>query len=200
MNRMPIEGCVMNVSRLSLSQHLARLAKDQRGVSAVEFAMLLPLMLTLYLGTVEVSRGVGIDRKVTLTTRTVADLASQVQSISNSDMTNLLNASAAVIMPYDTTPLTVKVSEVTIDANGVAKVVWSDALNTTKETVGATVTLPAALNVASTSLIWSEVSYTYQPPIGKKILVYLGLPSGTINLSDQIYMRPRLSDTVSRVP
>jgi Flp pilus assembly protein TadG len=190
----------MKVSRISLSQHLARLAKDQRGVSAVEFAMLLPLMLTLYLGTVEVSRGVGIDRKVTLTTRTVADLASQVQSISNSDMTNLLNASAAVIMPYDTTPLMVKVSEVTIDANGVAKVVWSDALNTTKETVGSTVTLPAALNVASTSLIWSEVSYTYQPPIGKKILVYLGLPSGTINLSDQIYMRPRLSDTVSRVP
>ena len=86
----------MKVSRISLSQHLARLAKDQRGVSAVEFAMLLPLMLTLYLGTVEVSRGVGIDRKVTLTTRTVADLASQVQSISNSDMTNLLNASAAV--------------------------------------------------------------------------------------------------------
>jgi Flp pilus assembly protein TadG len=190
----------MKVSRISLSHHLARLARDQRGVSAVEFAMLLPLMLTLYLGTVEVSRGVGIDRKVTLTTRTVADLASQVQSISNSDMTNLLNASAAVIMPYDTTPLMVKVSEVTIDANGVAKVVWSDALNTTKESVGSTVTLPAALNVASTSLIWSEVSYAYQPPIGKQILVYLGLPSGTINLSDQIYMRPRLSDTVSRVP
>ena len=40
--------------------------------------MLLPLMLTLYLGAVEVSQAVGVDRKVTLTSRTVADLASQV--------------------------------------------------------------------------------------------------------------------------
>ena len=80
--------------------------------------MLLPLMLTLYLGTVEISQGVGIDRKVTLTTRTAADLASQVSSINNTDMTNLLSASSAVIAPYDPSQLKVTVSEVTIDANG----------------------------------------------------------------------------------
>ncbi len=68
-------------SRLSLSQRVTRFRHDERGVSAVEFAMLLPLMITLYLGTVEISQGVGIDRKVTLTTRTVADLASQVSSM-----------------------------------------------------------------------------------------------------------------------
>ena len=60
---------------------VARLARDQEGVSAVEFAMLLPLMLTLYLGGVEVSQGISIDRKVTLTARTVADLVAQVSSI-----------------------------------------------------------------------------------------------------------------------
>ena len=76
-----------------LSQRFSGFAQDRRGVSAVEFAMLLPLMMTLYLGTVEISQGVGIDRKVTLTTRTVADLASQASSITNTDMTNLLNAS-----------------------------------------------------------------------------------------------------------
>ena len=110
----------MNSFRLLLSPHLIRLGRDQRGVSAVEFAMLLPLMITLYLGVVEISQAVGIDRKVTLTTRTVADLASQVQSITNTDMTNLLGASAAVIAPYDAAPLKVTVSEVYIDANGTA--------------------------------------------------------------------------------
>jgi Flp pilus assembly protein TadG len=108
-------------------------------------------------------------------------------------MTNLLNASASVILPYDTTKLKVTVSEITIDSNGTAKIVWSDTLNGTKRTVGSTVTLPAALNVANTSLIWSEVSYSYKPTIGYVV-------TGTLNLSDQIYMRPRLSDTVSRVP
>src|SRR5262245_38138495 len=125
-----------------LPQHLRGLATDQRGVSAVEFAMLLPLMITLYLGAVEISQGIGIDRKVTLTTRTVADLASQVSSINNNDMTNLLNASAAVIVPYDTSKLKVTVSEITIDANGTAKIVWSDTLNGSKRAVGSTVTLP----------------------------------------------------------
>ena len=70
-------------SRVRLSQRLACFAQDRRGTSAVEFAMLLPLLLTLYLGTFEISQGIGINRKVTLTTRTVADLASQVSSISD---------------------------------------------------------------------------------------------------------------------
>jgi Flp pilus assembly protein TadG len=185
----------MTISHFSLSQHLLRLRGDQSGVSAVEFAMLLPLMITLYLGTVEISQAVGVDRKVTLTTRTVADLASQVTTINNTDMTNLLNASSSVIIPYDTTKgqLKVTVSEVDIDANGTAKVAWSDTLGGTARTKGATVTLPAALNVANTSLIWGEVSYTYTPTIGYVV-------TGSLNLSDQIYMRPRLSNTVSRIP
>jgi Flp pilus assembly protein TadG len=178
--------------RPGLSQLVARFAHDKRGVSAVEFAMLLPLMITLYLGSVEVSQGIGIDRKVTLTTRTVADLASQVSSINNADMANMLNASAAVIAPYDTSKLKVTVSAVMVDSNGVAKVTWSDTLNGTKRAVGSTVTLPTALNVANTTLIWSEVSYSYKPVIGYVI-------TGTLNLADQIYMRPRLSDTVTRI-
>jgi len=183
------------MSRFSLSQCLARLRRDESGVSAVEFAMLLPLMLTLYLGAVEISQAVGVDRKVTLTTRTVADLASQATTINNTDMSNLLNASAAVIIPYSTTngQLKVTVSEVDVDANGTAKIAWSDTLGGTARAKGATVTLPAALNVANTSLIWGEVSYTYTPTIGYVV-------TGSLNLSDQIYMRPRLSNTVSRVP
>src|SRR4051812_25869018 len=105
---------------LHLPHAVAGFARDQRGVSAVEFAMLLPLMITLYLGSVEISQGVAIDRKVTLTSRTVGDLASQVQSIKTADMTNILNAAAAVmccIEPNSQSKIKVTVSEVTIDAS-----------------------------------------------------------------------------------
>jgi Flp pilus assembly protein TadG len=180
------------ISRQVLFGRFARFVSDEQGQSAVEFAMLLPLMLTLYLGTVEVSQGVGIDRKVTLTTRTAADLAARVSSINNSDMTNLLNASTAVIAPYDPSKLKVTVSLVSIDANGQAKVAWSDTLGGTKRATGSTVTLPAALNIANSALVWSEVSYSYTPTIGYVV-------TGTLNLSDQIYMRPRLSDSITRV-
>jgi Flp pilus assembly protein TadG len=179
-------------SRTELVPRLVSFARDRRAVSAVEFAMLLPLMVTMYLGVVEVSRGVAIDRKVTLTTRTMADLASRVTSINNSDMSSLLNASAAVIAPYQPAPLKIVLSAVSVDANGVAKVTWSDALNDTAHSVGSTVTLPSVLNVANTQLIWSEVSYNYNPTFGYVL-------TGNINLSDRIYMRPRLSDTITRV-
>ncbi len=180
----------MKTPRLTLSQQVDRLGRDQDGASAVEFAMLLPLMLTLYLGAVEISQAVGIDRKVTLTSRTLADLASQVSSIDSSDMTKILNASSAVMSPYDAAKLKVTVSEVTIDANGSATIVWSCTLGGTAHSVGSTVALPAALNVANTSLIWGEAAYSYKPAIGYVV-------TGTLNLSDQIYMRPRMSDTVS---
>jgi Flp pilus assembly protein TadG len=176
----------------STVDRLRRLAGDERGVSAVEFAMLLPLMLTLYLGTVEISQGIGADRKVTLTAHTVADLVSQVSSINNSDMTNSLNAASAVMAPYPTSKLAVTVSSISIDANGKATIAWSDTLNGTARSVGATVTLPTALVVANTSLIWAEAQYSYKPVIGYVV-------SGTLTLKDQIYMRPRLSDSVIRV-
>jgi Flp pilus assembly protein TadG len=171
---------------------LRRLAGDERGVSAVEFAMLLPLMLTLYLGTVEVSQGIAADRKVTLTARTVADLVAQVSSINNADMTNSLNAASAVIAPFSSANLTVTVTSVTIDAASKATVAWSDTLHGTARAVGSTVTPPSALVVANTTLIWAEVQYTYKPTIGYVV-------SGTLTLKEQIYMRPRLSDSVNRV-
>jgi len=170
-----------------------RLLRDKRGISAVEFAMLLPLMVTLYLGGVEVSQAVAIDRKVTLTARSLGDLVAQATTVTNSDMTNILNATAAIIVPYQDSKLKIVVSSVAIDAQGVAKVAWSDTKNGTARAVGSTVTLPAALNTASTTLIWAESQYLYTPTIGYVI-------TGSMTLKDQIYMRPRLSDAVTRTP
>jgi Flp pilus assembly protein TadG len=174
-----------------LSRRITSLRRDQRGVSAVEFAMLLPLMVTLYLGGVEVSQAVAVDRKVTLVSRTLGDLVAQATNVTTSDMTNILAASAAIVVPYADSKLQITVSSVKIDSAGVAKIAWSDTKNGTARTVGTTVTLPTALNTANTTLIWAEAQYAYTPVIGYVI-------TGTMNLKDQIYMRPRLSDCVTR--
>lgn len=176
---------------LDLRQRFGGLAKDERGVSAVEFAMLLPLMMSLYLGAVEVSQGIGADRKVTLTARTVADLVSQVSNVDNNSMTNSLNAASKVMAPFPSGNLKVVVTSVRVDAQGNATVAWSDSYNGSARAKGSTVTLPTALKVPNSSLIWSEVQYNYTPVIGYVV-------TGSLTLKDQIYMRPRLSDCISR--
>ena len=181
-----LEKITYNVRR-----RIAQLQCDERGVSAVEFALLLPLMVTLYLGSVEISQAISADRKVTMTSRTVADLISQVSSINNAGMTDVLSASSSVMSPFTTTTLKVTVSSVSVDANGRATVDWSDSLGGTARTKGSTVTLPSALNIANTSLIWSEVSYVYTPAVGYLI-------TGSLTLKDQLYMAPRISNTVAR--
>ena len=171
---------------------LSDFAKDKRGVSAVEFAMVLPLMLTLYLGGVELSQGVSIDRKVTLTARTVADLVAQVSSIDTNGINAALGAATAIMAPYPDKDVKVTVSVVEIDKNGNAKVKWSGTKNGTARAVGSSVTVPAALNTPSTSLVWGEATYKFQPSIGYVV-------TGSMNLTDQIYMRPRLSETVTKI-
>lgn len=177
-----------------LYRRLARAASfvaDTRGVSAVEFAMILPLMLSLYIGSIEVSNGVATSRKLGATARTLADLVSQSTTVTNADMTNIFSASSAVMTPYPETTLTAVVTAVNIDANGVAKVAWSDGKNTAARSVNSAVTLPAALAVPNTQLIWSELKYTYTPAIGYVV-------TGNINLSEQSFVRPRQGNAVAR--
>jgi Flp pilus assembly protein TadG len=164
--------------------------RDRDGASAVEFAILAPLLITLYFGCVEITDGIAADRKVTLTAGALANLTSQSQTISADGMTNILNASAAIIKPYSVGNLAATITCLKIDGAGIVKVKWSATLNGTARTDGATVTLPdAALAVPNTYLVWSEVSYNYTPVVGYTI-------TGTIPLADQMFMSPRITPPV----
>lgn len=180
----------------NLRLRLLALRQDRRGVSAVEFAMVLPLLVTIYLGGVEITQGVSINRKVALTARAVADLVAQKRTggvsgnlITAAEMEDIMNAAKAVMTPYSSTNLKVVVSSIKVDEDGVAKVDWSASYNTTPRANGETVTLPPTLSVPNSSLIWGEASYSYTPAIGYVV-------TGTLNLHDFIYMRPRVHDTI----
>jgi len=166
----------------SLAPH--RLIRDTRGVSAVEFALIAPLMVSLYLGCVEISDGVSAQRKVTLIASTVANLTAQSTTLSTTDVSNILDASTAIIYPYSSSTLKMTVSCIAIDANKNATVKWSVTRNGTA--LSGSVTLPTALQVANTQLVYSQASYGYQPAVGYTI-------TGTLTLSEQMYMMPRIT-------
>lgn len=177
---------VMTAMTLRVRKVLCRFTRDRRGISAVEFAFVAPLMVGLYLGCAEISSGLSASRKVTLTASTLVELAGQFSTISTSDMTNILNASAAIMSPFSASNFNTTLSCLKIDKSGNTTVTWSATLNGRARGVGSAITIPSALAVPSTSLLLGEASYVYTPTVGYTI-------TGTVNLSDLMYMRPRIT-------
>jgi len=162
----------------------------QSGIAAVEFALILPFMALLYLGGFEVMEEISCERQVSLTASTIASIVSQYSTISQSQaMPGILAASTAVLTPFSSTNAVVTVSCITIDNTGKATIAWSQALNGTGRVVGSTVTLPAALDVANTTVILGETTYSYTP-----VIDFMNI--GTKSLYSSIYMLPRQPGTI----
>lgn len=178
------------------SLRIRRFARETRGAAAVEFALVTPLMISMYFGMVELSSGVAIDRKVTMVSHTLSDLIAQATAVDDTDIANVFNASSSIMTPYLASPLTAKVSAVSIDGTGKATVVCSRSWTsgggvTSGYAVNTVVTssIPAGLIVNNTELIWAQVTYLYTPTIGYVVKT-------AVTLSDQFFARPRQSTTV----
>jgi len=179
--------------------------RDQRAVSAVEFALLLPLMLVLYIAGNEVGQSIAIYRKVAQVAYTLADLTTQSSALVLSDVSNILAASSAVMMPYSASGAQIVLSAVTF-SGGTYKVAWSQAQNATAWTVGSappsSVTLPTNLVSNNQQLIVAKVLYTYTTPftsvMNSTSLTGVNIwGANSITLGDTVYLRPRLSATIS---
>jgi Flp pilus assembly protein TadG len=172
---------------------LRRFTADQHGVSAIEFAILLPLMLTLYFGGVEVSQAVSADRKNTMVAHTIGDLVAQSQDIKTTEVANVMSAAQWIIYPFSSTNLKAWVSSVCIDPAGTtATIKWSKPLNATDLPRSGDVTtlIPPKLMIANASFIWGEATYNFRPTIGWTI-------TGTLSLKDQFFLSPRQGGSVT---
>lgn len=165
--------------------------KQDEGTSSVEFALILPLMLSLYFGAVELGNALIADRKLNKTGSAVADLVAQAVLIDDNLMDDIFDASTTIMEPFGAATLTVVVASVVADENNVTTVDWSDAYNGTAYAPGSTYTLPPGLTSAGTSVIVAEARYTYTSPIGQ----YL---TGGITFSNQYFLRPRRTSAVGR--
>jgi Flp pilus assembly protein TadG len=179
------------VSMDRIARLFRRLVKDASAVAAVEFAFILPVMLTLYLGGVQLSDALTVSRKVSHVASALGDLVTQSSTITNADMKNILDAAASIMAPYSDATLKMKVSGITIDANGKATVTWSDARHDTPLTKNAPVTLPDGVNQKNTFIVTAEIHYPYTPTLGSAM-------TGTYDIRDQFYLRPRLTNDVKR--
>ncbi|WP_321499867.1 TadE/TadG family type IV pilus assembly protein [Breoghania sp.] len=170
----------------------SRFIECQRGVAAVEFALILPVLILLLLGASELTRALTYNRKVTQAGYTVGDLVAQSDSVSASDVTDIYAAAGAIMQPYPSDGLNVVIASVVFDEDANATVAWSCTNGSGAWPTGGSppITIPDGLKLANTSLIITVSSYSYRPTFDAII------PNG-IEMGETFFLRPRLVETIS---
>ena len=176
---------------------IRRLKGNEEGVAALEFAMIAPIMITLYMGSVELHHALSADRRVTDLAGATADLVAQSSDISG-QMDNIFDAASTYLKPYGVENLKITVTSICHDKDDKGRVDWSanytnGGVNTYSHMDEIPLPLDDAdnpvLTIKGTSLIYAEVEYAYTSPLGKYV-------NSTV-LSDHYYLRPRLKETPS---
>ncbi len=176
-----------------ITQMLSALRRDTRGLAAIEFALIAPVMIAFLIGAVEVSNAMSAKRRVAIATSSIADLVAQEKTITAAGVTDVFAAGRAVILPLAGTNLKMRITCISASATGVTTVSWSKGDGMTAKTVGAAITVPTGMVENGGSIILAETQYIYTSPFGKFI------PT-TKTMTDLFYLRPRVSATVALVP
>jgi Flp pilus assembly protein TadG len=183
-----------------LSAPCLKALRSESGIAAVEFGLILPLMLVIYMGLVELSRGLRAAQRLDLVAHTLSDLTAQKldcpnpaagtsatncasgqAGLSEADMTSIFSAANALMAPLPVTGLKMTISEVNVTppsaGNWQAKTTWTVTRN------GAT---PRPCQVLTPSDV-APVSVTTIPTSYVKVTNGVNPTTGPIIIADVVY-------------
>lgn len=189
-------------TRRLLYRLIRRFRRSERAVAAVEFALILPFLLLLYMGSIEASSLFTVDRRIEVIAATMADLVARWNpnegAIGRETVRDYFRASEGIITPYSTVGLRQVVSVIDVAANGTSKVMWSCGYN------GGTklpkdqayplkdemVKLVTAGKTKRGYLVASTTTYSYRPLLG------MVFPNAITMESEALFL-PRFQQTVA---
>jgi Flp pilus assembly protein TadG len=171
-----------------------RYIANTRGIAAIEMAFIMPFLLFLYFGLVDLTAMISINRKLTYSASVVADLVTQNEStVTSTNITDYVNAAELIMSPTPIDDVRVEVYQFR-DDGGAIENQWlfktadgPECDNSIPDTTGMD-----TLMTDGNDLIVARVCYTYAPYIatflGQKIL-----GATSFLMSEQIALRPRQS-------
>lgn len=167
---------------------LPQILRDERGAAVVEFAFLLPIMLMLFIGVVEATNVLRLDRKVVSAALTTADLVTQRRTISNAELDDILTAAALIVEPYAASALSVGVASVRFHPDtGAGSVDWTRSAN--GGSVSDAVAIAASVATPGESAIVVRASYAYTP-------LFFDFVMSATTIEETAVFRPRRSTFV----
>lgn len=185
--------CTSLKTRL-LSSLPSRFTQNQDGVAAIEFAFIAPIMLFMYFGMAEVATAISVDRKISHSANVAGDLATQSETVSAAEMTEIMTATMLVMgIPKN------KQDSVTIEIASYARAADKSIINKGKAVLKGSkgIDLPT-FNAAdlddrilsnSSGVVVARVNYIYEP-------LKLRYMNSDFNISEVFMLKPRKSANV----
>lgn len=175
--------------------NLKRLMGDRQGVGGVEFALVAPMLIVLYLMAFELTMGLSVAKKASMASSTIADLVSREEAVDKTFLAGMADVSGAIFVPYPSKDLLINVSAIKIDSSKAAKVLWSwSTTGVAPYAAGTDAPVPADMLVADTFLVRSELSVSHE------LMMYLPGLSGTeaknFTIAREYYFRQRLGTEI----
>lgn len=177
-----------------MTHRLSRFWRDRRGVSAIEFALIVPLLLLFYFGMAELTEAMMAQRRLSHLTASIGDVVARDTQLNDARRNDVFSAGQIMMSPFPITTLRMCVASVVSDAAGRDVVAWAEPFNSPANCprAGDVLEIPPAVLPASQSVIISKASYEYDS-------VFKLIVPKTLTFRRTFYLRPRLSEQVTRV-
>ncbi len=171
---------------------LRRFACAKKGLAALEFALIAPMMILLLFGSVDLIHVLGVNQRAQNTAASLADVVARDDAVTDQEITGLWAAIGVLMFPDDGANLDIRVTSVSIENATTARVMWSEGNGMSALVAGDTIDLPDQMMETGSSVIFAESTYEYHSPLGF-------LLAGPVMLRHQAYRRSRLVDPIPRV-
>ncbi len=177
---------------------LGRFKDEAKGVAAIEFAFIAPLMLIMYVGTMEISNAVSANRKLSRVSSTVGDLLTQATCFTDAKISDIIKVTDDIMYPYDNV-VAIQLNSVKIES-GVAKVEWSRGYNgATQLAAGTVYEVPAKIKIEGNYLLAAKIEMGYSPAVGwikPDGKTSITIDDAPINMAEEMFLHPRVGDKV----
>jgi Flp pilus assembly protein TadG len=170
-------------------------ARDRSGTAVIEFALVMPGLLTLCIGSYEAANLLLADLKLEAAAETASDLVAQTRIntvLQAADFTNISNAVTQVMSPFPTSGSQLKIAYASVTyKTGAPLINWHVEVNSATP-ISAT-NLPNSANPANLgnettgstdSVIVAQVTYSYTSPVSYVL-------SSSYTLTEASLNRPR---------
>jgi Flp pilus assembly protein TadG len=169
-----------------------KLARDCGGNALLEAALVMPILVSLFLGISEYGEGLTASRRVEMVAGTTADIVARLRSVSTAELSQIKPLVDEMIRPFPTSSLRLVITSVVADEDNNTTVAWSHAEGGgSPRAMDSAVTLPVGLTEPGGSVIFAEVQYTFRSTLATLIV-------GDIQMQAEGFSRPRLAAQIEK--